>query len=214
VLLFVGRWHGYEGCTAQEVVLPVNVAVDLGSEWLLCTNAAGAVSPLVDVGQLVAITDDLETSSSSCLEALRCNGGPSDRLAARDELAIGRPTYSPRLLAALSEAATEANVHLGRGVLAMMTGPNYETPAEVRMLLRTGATVVSMSTVPEARYAVRLGLDVAAISCVTNRAPTYPGAHVTHEEVLVACRRAQGDAAALMEKWMRHDLVARAHGAP
>lgn len=184
---FVGRYHLYEGHAPATVALPAMIAAALGCRWILSTTAAGGVRPELDVGQLVAIADDLALWSPRNPFA-----GPRPR----------GPVYDPELLSALSQAAREANVHLERGVLAMMPGPSYETAAEIRMLRLAGASVVSMSTVIEARRAHLLGLAVAAVSCVTNRAPSEPSRPLAHEDVLAALDRSRETAGRLIEAWL------------
>ena len=211
VLLFAGRWHAYEGRAPEEVALPALLGVEMGCRWLLCTNAAGGVAPLLNVGDLVAITDDLEMCDwRTCRAPDGGRARPAWCVAPGSPRTHGRgPAYSARLLSALSEAAVDASVRLWQGVLAMMPGPNYETPAEVRMLRLMNATVVSMSTVPEARAARALGLEVAAISCVTNCASTHSGVAVAHDQVVHACRERSDEAGRLIEAWLRRDDIRR-----
>jgi len=200
-LIFVGRWHVYEGRTPAEVALPGTVAAALGCQWMLSTNAAGGIAPRLRVGQLVAITDDLGIWSGYGVL-------PGPALRHPRERPPG-PVYSPELRAALSEASREANVHVEEGILAMMPGPNYETAAEIGMLRTAGASLVSMSTVPEARCARLFGVEVAALSCVTNLAPARPGTPLAHEDVLATLEATWSDAERLIETWLEHPRVRR-----
>jgi len=200
-LLFVGRWHMYEGRTPAEVALPSTVAAALGSRWLFCTNAAGGVAPHLQIGQLVGLTDDIALWSARWL-ALHGDVPWYHRLDDLSNTSSASAVYSASLLAALFDAARSTNVPLERGVLAMMPGPNYETAAEIGMVRAAGADLVSMSTVLEARCARLLGLEVAALSCVTNRAPARPGSPLAHDEVLTILDATLDDAGRLLDAWL------------
>jgi len=104
------------------------------------------------------------------------------------------------------------NVRFCKGVLALMTGPCYETPAEVGMIRAAGASVVSMSTLPESRWARLAGLDAAAVSCVTNLVPSSPLARIRHDEVLEVLEMSLGKAARLIERWLEDEYVRGASG--
>lgn len=207
-LLFVGRWHLYEGRTPAEVAAPSMVAAALGSRWLFCTNAAGGIAPGLRIGQLVALTDDISIWSPCrrpspdadlLLRGQRRSDGHNGHRASTG--------YSAKLLAALFDASRAADVPLEKGVLAMMPGPNYETAAEIRMLRIAGASVVSMSTVPEARCARMLGLEVAALSCVTNLTPARPGSPLSHDDVLSILDASLTEAGRLLDAWLEHPEV-------
>src|SRR5262249_10884597 len=153
VLVFEGRLHYYEGHSWDRVAEPVRLAHRLGARVLLATNAAGGIHPLLGPGSLMALRDHIRWNV------------PRPWLAA---LAAPRPSpYSPRSLEALSEAGRRIGVELLRGVCASLTGPCYETPAEIQALAAWGADVVGMSTAHEVETAAALGMECAALSCIT-----------------------------------------------
>jgi purine-nucleoside phosphorylase len=171
VLLFVGRLHYYEGHPWRSVTEPVQIAHFLGARVLLLTNAAGGIHDALGPGSLMAISDHLEWTRPY---RLRQAG-----------LALSRPSpYSPRLLQVLTEAARGLGFELASGVYAAVTGPCYETPAEIRALKSWGADAVGMSTAREIQAGYDLGMECAAVSCITNRAAGLSPAAINHEEVL------------------------------
>jgi purine-nucleoside phosphorylase len=174
VLLFEGRLHYYEGHPWDRVVQPVRVAGQLGAPVLLLTNAAGGIADALGPGSLMAIRDHVEWTRPSCW-----------RLPGPGGLGGPRPSpYSERLIGLLSEAARTAGVTLHAGIYAALTGPCYETPAEIRALRAWGADAVGMSTAREAQAGCDLGLEVAAVSCVTNKAAGLSAGPLDHKEVL------------------------------
>ncbi|WP_411741171.1 purine-nucleoside phosphorylase [Rhodococcus sp. IEGM 1408] len=173
MLAVAGRTHLYEGLGTDPVVHPAHVAAAVGSGVLVFTNAAGGVRADLAVGELVLISDHLNLTGRSPLT------GPTfvDLVDA----------YSARLRAAAADALEAATgSRPPAGVYAAMPGPQYETPAEVRMLRTLGADVVGMSTVPETVAARGLGVEVVAVSLVTNLAAGVTGAPLDHAEVLAA----------------------------
>jgi purine-nucleoside phosphorylase len=174
VLLFEGRLHFYEGHAWERVVEPVRVAARLGAPVLLLTNAAGGIADVLGPGSLLAITDHVEWTRPYCW-----------RLPGPGGVGGTRPSpYSGRLTGLLQEAARTAGVTLHAGVYAALTGPCYETPAEIRALRAWGADAVGMSTAREAQAGCDLGVEVAAVSCVTNKAAGLSGGPLDHKEVL------------------------------
>lgn len=172
VLLLMGRQHLYEGYAPDEVVFPVTAAVAAGAETVLLTNAAGGIRDGLSVGEPVLVADHLNLTGRSPLT------GPAfvDLVNAWD----------PELRA----LAREIDPALTEGVYAGLTGPQYETPAEIRMLRTLGADLVGMSTVLEAIAARALGARLLGISLVTNLAAGVTGAHLSHAEVLAEGRAA------------------------
>jgi len=176
VLVMQGRLHLYEGYPASQVVLPVRAARMLGCESLLVTNAAGAVSPEYRPGDIMLIEDHLNLMHANPLI-----GENLDRMGPRFPAMAG--AYSLALREAALEVADATGVRLRRGVYAALSGPTYETPAEVRMLRTLGADAVGMSTVPEVIAAAHAGMQVLGFSIITNMAA---GAGDDHGSVLAA----------------------------
>lgn len=166
----------YEGRPLDEVVFGVRVAIAAGARIIVLTNAAGGVADGLHPGDLVLISDHLNLTGRNPLT------GPND-----DRLGPRFPDlthlYSPTLRHLAREAAAEAGVKLGEGVYAWLSGPSYETPAEIRMVATLGGDLVGMSTVPEAIAARHMGAEVLGISLVTNLAAGLSPTPLTHEEV-------------------------------
>jgi purine-nucleoside phosphorylase len=172
VVIAQGRSHLYEGLSASEITAGVRfMAEELGIRRLFLTNAAGAIDPSFEVGGLMMLTDHLNLLGVSPL-----TGGPHFH----DMSTV----YSLRLREALFEAADRLGMRLHHGVYAAVPGPQYETPAEVRMLRTLGAQAVGMSTVPEAIQARALGLEVAGLSMLTNWGAGLAPATLDHAEVV------------------------------
>jgi purine-nucleoside phosphorylase len=180
VLVFAGRVHLYEGCTAREVVRPVEAAIEAGCDTVLLTNSAGGIAPTLAVGAPCLISDQLNLTGEDPL------AGPHDGRGPRFlDLSTA---YDPHLRA----LAREVDPSLQEGVYAGLRGPSYETPAEVRMLRAMGADLVGMSTVLETIRARYLGARVLGISVVTNLAAGLTPSPLSHEEVAERGRRAAG----------------------
>jgi purine-nucleoside phosphorylase len=170
VLLFEGRLHFYEGHPWRDVTQPVHVAHFLGARVLLLTNAAGGIHDALIPGSLMAIRDHLEWTRPFAWR----QPGPGERPS----------PYSPRLLGLLQQAAEQVPLALYQGIYAAVTGPCYETPAEILALRSCGADAVGMSTAREVRAGHELGMECAAVSCITNRAAGLSAGPINHEEVL------------------------------
>jgi purine-nucleoside phosphorylase len=168
VLVFVGRIHAYEGHELRHVVHPVRAAYAAGIHTVVLTNAAGGLRDEYAVGQPVLISDHLNLTARSPLVGAQF----VDLVDA----------YSPRLRA----IAREIDPSLAEGVYAGLPGPHYETPAEIRMLRTLGADLVGMSTVHETIAARAAGVQVMAVSLVTNLAAGMTGQPLSHDEVLEA----------------------------
>jgi purine-nucleoside phosphorylase len=183
VVLLQGRLHLYEGHPAGLVVEPVLLMGRLGAPIILLTNAAGGLHVEWATGTLMVMADHLNLTGHNPLL------GPND-----DTLGPRFPdmvdAWDPRLRALLHEAGDRERVPLEEGVYAGLLGPNYETPAEVRMLRGLGADAVGMSTVLEAIAARWAGLRVCGISLVTNSGAGLTGEPLSHDEVLAAGREA------------------------
>jgi purine-nucleoside phosphorylase len=178
-----GRLHLYEGLSERLVVEPVLLVGRLGAGTVLLTNASGGVNPAFGAGTLMLIRDHINLTGRNPLI-----GANDDRLGPRfpDMSMVWDGELSAHLLA----AAREEDVPLAEGVYAGLTGPAYETPAEVRMLQALGADAVGMSTVMEAIAAHWAGLRVCGVSLITNPGAGLSATPLTHEEVLAAAAEA------------------------
>ncbi len=177
VLLACGRVHLYEGWSAQEVCAHVRFMGECGVRKLVLTNAAGTLNPRHAPGNWMLITDQINFTGVSPLM-----GGPN--FVDMSEI------YSRRLRERFLHAAREEALVLHQGIYAGVVGPQYETPAEIRMFGRLGADAVGMSTVLEAIQARSLGMEVAGLSCLTNWAAGLSPAPIGHEEVMAMGRQA------------------------
>jgi purine-nucleoside phosphorylase len=185
VVVMRGRFHFYEGYDMQQVTQPVRVMQALGCATLIATNAAGGLRPDWPVGDLVCVTDHIFMPGMAGHHPLR---GPNDeRLGVRFPAMLD--VYNPALRVLAHDVAATQGTTLRDGVYIMLAGPSFETGAELRMCQRLGADVVGMSTAPEAIVARHGGMNVLAISLVTNQA-LPDGSPANHEEVMAA-----GDAA-------------------
>ena len=182
VLVQQGRAHYYEGHSIQQATLPVRVMQLLGIDTLIVTNAAGAINPDFQPGEVMLITDHINLMGMAGISPLR---GPND-----DSLGTRFPDMSrayDRALGALARTvATEANLVLRQGVYVCLAGPSFETPADLRFLRGVGADAVGMSTVPEVTVARHGGLRVLGFSGISNKANLDGDTLTTHEEVLGA----------------------------
>lgn len=176
VVIMQGRVHYYEGYPMSEVVLPTRLMGMLGAEKILLTNAAGGVNPSFQPGDFMMITDHITTGIPSPLI------GPNI-----DELGTRFPdmseVYSRRLQDVIRTCAKEGGIDLKEGVYVQFSGPNYETPAEIRLARTWGADAVGMSTACEAVAARHMGLAVCGISCITNMAAGLSKEKLSHAEV-------------------------------
>ena len=177
VAVMAGRAHLYEGHSMAAVTFGVRVLGALGVRSIVFTNAAGGINLDLDRGGLVLISDHINLQGANPLI------GPND-----DRLGPRFPdmseAYSSSFRATAKQVAAEQGIAVTEGVYAAMTGPSYETPAEIRFLRTIGADVVGMSTVPEVIVANHMGLKVLGISCVTNMAAGILPQKIDHEEVL------------------------------
>ena len=171
-----GRVHYYEGYAPEEVVLPLRVMHALGAEFLFLTNAAGGISSDLKPGSLLRLCDHI----SLCIpNPLSGENDPDEGERFPDVSEV----YDRKLRELVEKAASEADVRLESGVYCQLSGPSYETPAEIRLLQRLGADVVGMSTVMEAITAHHAGMKVCAISFVSNMAAGINTHALSHEEV-------------------------------
>ncbi len=193
VLVFEGRLHYYEGYSWRQVVQPVHTAAFLGAPALLLTNAAGGIHDALGPGSLLAIRDHIEWTRPTCWRHPGLGG-----------LGAARPApYSLRLTQLLTQAAERLGLPLHQGIYASVTGPSYETPAEIRALKAWGADAVGMSTTREAQAGYDLGMECAALSCITNRAAGLSTGPIHHGEVLQTAKASQEVLIRLVEEFLR-----------
>jgi purine-nucleoside phosphorylase len=202
VVVLSGRAHFYEGWPMEEVTFPVRVLAEYGVKALLLTNAAGGINRRLEPGDLMVISDHINFMGANPLRG-------KQPLKVREPRKHAEPTgfvdlcwvYDPAMRKLLFQSARSAHINLRSGVYLAVSGPSYETPAEIRAFRKLGADAVGMSTVPEVIAARQHGLKVAAVSCITNLAGD-PGARpLTHEEVLQMGRRVEKLAAQLLIKF-------------
>jgi purine-nucleoside phosphorylase len=192
VLIFEGRLHLYEGHAEHTVAMPVSTASFLGAKAMVFTNAAGGIHDALTPGSLLAVRDHIEWNSPHAWQHSALGG-----------IGSKRPSpYSLRFLQLLAQAAQNAGIHLHEGIYAAMTGPNYETPAEIRALRTCGADAVGMSTTCEVQAAHNLGVECAALSCVTNRAAGLGSGPISHEDVLASASGQSERLANLLEGFL------------
>ena len=182
VVVMQGRIHYYEGLSQQEITLPIRVLAALGVKTVVLTNACGGVNLQFKPGDLMLIADHINYSGANPLIGPNYDAfGP--RFPDMSDL------YTASLRAAIKEKAAAAGIPLQEGVYAMYSGPNYETPAEIRMFRILGADTVGMSTVPEALVAGHCGMQVVGVSCVTNMAAGVLPVKLSHAEVTETANR-------------------------
>jgi purine-nucleoside phosphorylase len=186
-----GRVHWYEGYSMEQVVFPARVMGTLGIRQLVVTNAAGGINFSFQPGDLMLITDHINLIGTNPLI------GPNiEELGAR--FPDMSEAYDPSMRAAAMRVAEESGFPLRQGVYVGVTGPSYETPAEIRMFRQLGADAVGMSTVPEVIAAGHMGIKVLGISCITNMAAGILPQKLTHQEVMDTTARVQARFAALL----------------
>ena len=182
VVIMQGRVHYYEGYAMSDVVMPVRVMRGLGAEILFLTNAAGGISGELEPGNFMMLTDQISSFVPSPLIGKNIDAWGT-RFPSMDTV------YDEELRELLRETAAECGIPLKEGIYVQTTGPNYESPAEVRMYAMLGAHAVGMSTAVEAVAARHMGMRVCGISCITNMAGGTGKAPLSHEEVSAVADR-------------------------
>jgi purine-nucleoside phosphorylase len=205
VIVMQGRVHFYEGHRAEAVTFPMRVIGALGIRAVILTNAAGGISDKYHIGQLVLISDHINMMGWNPLV------GPNEARFAFERAGYGlrffdmSEAYSSRLRELAIRAAGLEGEKLDEGVYLAVSGPSFETPAEIRAYRTMGATLVGMSTVPETIVARHMGMEVLGISCVTNLASGLSATPLSHAEVFEAGRQVERKLADLLERlsmWM------------
>src|SRR5829696_4814396 len=196
VVAMQGRVHYYEGYSFEEVTFPIRTFKLLGIKTLILTNAAGGINVQLTQGALMVISDHVNLMGDNPLR------GPNDeRFGPRfpDMSAV----YSPELQELVVDEAKAIGVEVRRGIYGALSGPSYETPAEIHLLRNLGADAVGMSTVPEAIVARHMGLEVLGISCITNMAAGISDEPINHEEVMATGDRVRGTFTELLRRVVR-----------
>lgn len=177
-----GRFHFYEGYSLEDVTFPIRVLKLLGARTLILTNAAGSLNTEFVPGSLMVISDHINLMGMNPLI-----GSNDERFGPRFPDLTS--TYDPDLQNIVIDEAKAINVDLRRGVYAALSGPSYETPAEIHMVRTLGADAVGMSTVPEAIVARHMDMKVIGISCITNLAAGVSNRPVDHSQVIATGER-------------------------
>ena len=177
VAVMQGRVHMYEGYSPQEVIFPMRVMARMGVRAVLLTNAAGGINTGFSQGCLVVLRDHINLQGTNPLI------GPNDERFGERFPDMTQVYWKPYQAAALEEGK-RLGMEIAQGVYAALTGPSYETPAEIRYLRTIGADLIGMSTVPEVIAAAHMGIRVLGISCVTNMAAGVLPRKLNHDEVL------------------------------
>ncbi len=193
VIVLSGRAHFYEGHSMERVTFPLRTLAAFGIRDLLLTNAAGGINRRFRRGDFMVLTDHINLMGVNPLR------GPEQASLPRF-VDLSR-VYDPKLSRLLLRAGVACKLKLRRGVYVAVSGPTYETPAEVRAYARLGADAVGMSTVPEAVVARQRGLRVVALSCITNPAAGTGPNPLSHAEVLETANRVGSMAAVLLKKF-------------
>ena len=196
VVMMQGRFHFYEGHPIQKVVFPVKVMKKLGVETLVVTNAAGGVNPEFKPSDLMIITDHINFMGVNPLIGANDNS-MGERFP--DMSAV----YIPEYIKLAKEIAKKLGIRLEEGVYMALTGPSYETPAEVRMARTIGADAVGMSTVPEAIVASWAGMKVIGLSCICNSAAGVSTVGLSHADVIQAAGIAKDKFKTLVKEIIR-----------
>ncbi len=196
VIVMGGRFHFYEGYTAQQVIYPVRVMKQLGVKALLLSNAAGAVNPDYQVGDLMIINDHISFFTENPLM-----GKNEDEIGTRFP-DMSEP-YSKELIAKAHSIAKANGINIHEGVYTAVTGPTFETRAEYKLIQILGSDVVGMSTVQETIAAVHCDIKVFAVSVITDMGIREDENIITHEEVLQAAKEAEPKLALLFKEIVR-----------
>ena len=194
VAVLQGRVHYYEGHTMDEVVFPTRVLSMMGIDTLLLTNAAGGLNPNMKPGDFMVISDHINLMGDNPLKGPNLqNLGP--RFPDMSE------AYDKSIRRDLLAVMGKTNVGVHEGVYCAVSGPTYETPAEVRYLKKIGTDAVGMSTVPETIAANHLGIRVGAISCITNLASGISKTKLSHDEVTETAQKVEGQFSTFMKEF-------------
>jgi purine-nucleoside phosphorylase len=193
VIAMQGRVHYYEGYSLEEVTFPIRTFKLLGIKTIILTNASGGINVELTQGTLMVISDHLNLMGDNPLRGIN-----DERFGPR--FPDMSTVYSPSLQALVIEEARAMGVEVRRGIYAALSGPSYETPAEIHLLRNFGADAVGMSTVPEAIVARQMEMDVLGISCITNMAAGIGDEPINHEEVMATGDRVRATFTQLLRR--------------
>ena len=193
VVAMQGRFHFYEGYTMKQITFPVRVMKFLGVETLLISNAAGALNPLFQRGDIMLMVDHINLLGDNPLI------GPNDETLG-PRFPDMSEAYSRELIALAERAALDLKIKVQKGVYVVMQGPNLETRAEYRFLRTIGADAVGMSTIPEDIVAIHMGMKVFGVSIITDECFPESLKPVTLEEVIAVANRAEPKMTAVMKE--------------
>lgn len=186
IVCMKGRVHYYEGYSMEQVVMPIRLMSLMGAKTLFLTNASGGINPDFSAGDFMLINDHISNFVPNVLIGKNI-----------DELGLRFPDmtdiYNTSLREIIKQEAKKLSIPLKEGVYVQLTGPSYESPAEIRMLGRMGADAVGMSTVCEAIAANHMCMDICAVSCISNLAAGIAQHPLTHEEVQETADRVATD---------------------
>lgn len=195
VIAMKGRCHFYEGYTMEEVAFPVRVMHFLGVKNLILSNACGGMNPAFKVGDIMVVNDHINLMPTNPLI------GPNDAELGPRFIDMSE-AYKKSFVKMLLECGSEIGEKLHEGIYAGLSGPCFETPAEYRYLRRIGADVVGMSTIPENIAAKHLGMNVAALSVITDLGIEGEVETISHEEVQAAAMAAEPKLAAIVKRFL------------
>ena len=194
LLVLSGRAHYYEGHSMAAVTFGMRVLAVMGVKTVLLTNAAGGIRSGMKRGDFMAVTDHINFMGMNPLRGWNSSEWP--------RFVDMTHAYDPELVRLLKKAGDKAKARLSTGVYLAVSGPSYETAAEIRAFAKLGADAVGMSTVPEAIVARQCGMRVAGLSCITNLAAGLSKEKLTHQDVLATGEAAKPVAARLLEKFV------------
>lgn len=193
VMMLSGRAHFYEGHDMERVTFATRTLAAFGITDLLLTNAAGGLNKSFRAGDFMVLTDHINLMGANPMRGAAIPGLP--------RFVDLTQTYDPKLRERLFQVGKISKLKLQHGVYLAVSGPSYETPAEIRAFATLGADAVGMSTVPEAIVARQCGLRVAAVSCITNLAAGISHGNLSHTEVLETAERVKKSGAALLKNF-------------
>ena len=191
IVVLSGRAHYYEGHDMEAVTFATRVVAAMGVKAILLTNAAGGINTSFKTGDFMALTDHINLMGMNPLRGWL----------AADRFVDLSDTYDPDLTKLLKQSAAKAKARFHKGVYLAVSGPSYETPAEIRAFAKLGADAVGMSTVPEAIVARQCGIRVVGLSCITNLAAGRSKQKLSHAEVLATGQATRPIAAKLLEQF-------------